>query len=331
MAVDTGLMPDAAENRGRPLVSVITPAFQASASIGRTIRSVRQQQFAEWEMIVVDDGSTDGTSEVALAAAGGDPRVMVIRQANAGTGAARNSGLSKAQGQYLIFLDADDEIIHDYMDRQIAYMEANPQVAIVGCNVLMRDVDKDSLWTGPEVVEHSLSVEELLVDNTISVMALVRREAVEAIGGMRSVYAEDYDLWIRLLLAGYKHLHQPRVLGIYYRTPGSKSANRKREWIAVARMLRDYRREGILSPQQAVVAEDTQCRFVAMFKRVKLEEYILNRDVRRARRDVMMTARSFASRWKFFSAVLLTYLAPAMYRRLLKARPSGYTPFAEVK
>jgi len=316
MAVDMRVPPDAERPQpGPPVVSVITPAYQASDSIGRAIHSVLQQRFAEWEMIVVDDGSTDGTSEAAVAASAGDARVRVVRQENAGTGAARNAGLSLAQGTYLVFLDADDELIHDYMDRQISYMEAHPGVAIVGCNVLMRDVDKDSLWTGPEVVEHSLSLEELLVDNTVSVI----------------VYAEDYDLWIRLLLAGYRHLHQPRVLGIYYRTPGSKSANRKREWIAVARMLRNYRRDGLLQGSYAAVAESTERRFVAMYTRVKLEEHILYRDGRRARRVVMRTAQSFSNRGKFAMAALLTYLAPALYRRVLLTRPSGYTPFAEVK
>jgi teichuronic acid biosynthesis glycosyltransferase TuaG len=318
-------------DKGDPSVSVITPAYQAQATIARAVRSVRTQSFQSWEMVVVDDGSTDSTTDTAIIAASGDHRVRVVKQANAGTGAARNRGLAEARGEYIVFLDADDELLPDYMDRQLDLITRRPELAIIGCNVIMRDANRDALWTGPRLSEHCLTVEQLLVDNTISVLALVKRTAVESVGGLRNVYAEDYDLWLRLLLADYRHCHQPRVLGIYYRTPGSKSANRKREWVSVARMLRDYRRQGLLDSKQSRVALESERRFKAMYVRVRLEEHILGRAYSRARREVGLTGRSFANRIKFVAAVLLVFAAPPVYRALLIRFPSGYTRFAEVE
>lgn len=315
---------------GLPLISVITPAYRASKTVARAVRSVCRQSFDEWEMIVVDDGSDDDTFTCAIEAAAGDSRVHVIRQQNAGTGAARNRGLSEATGTYVIFLDADDELMHDYMERQLSFASSAEGAEIIGCNVIMRDSNDDALWSGPDVVEHSLSVEELLVDNTISVMALVRRDALESVGGLNSVYAEDYDLWLRLLIAGYRHRHQPRVLGIYYRTPGSKSSKRKREWIAVARMLRNYRRSGVLTSGQAAVAKKSQHRFCSMYARVCVEECLLRGDFKRARRLVLGTRRSFGRWYRFVASFLLTWAVPNLYAGLLRRRPSGYTPYADV-
>src|SRR5215510_15182639 len=105
------------------LVSVIVPTYNRADTIKRAIRSVRAQTFTDWELIVVDDGSTDNT--VALIE-GCDPRLKLIRQENQGTAVARNAGLRASEGSYIAFLDSDDEWLPHHLELCVGFLEAFP-------------------------------------------------------------------------------------------------------------------------------------------------------------------------------------------------------------
>ena len=108
-----------------PVVSVIIPAYNRAATLPRAIASVRAQDFSDWELILVDDGSRDASAEAALAC--GDPRVRVIRHAvNRGAPAARNTGIKEAAGRLIAFLDSDDEWLPGKLGPQVAALEAAP-------------------------------------------------------------------------------------------------------------------------------------------------------------------------------------------------------------
>src|SRR5262245_25465113 len=106
------------------LVSVIVPTFNRADTIKRGIRSVQAQTFTDWELIVVDDGSTDNT--VALIE-GCDPRLKLIRQENQGTAGARNAGLHASAGSYIAFLDSDDEWLPHHLELCVGFLEALPR------------------------------------------------------------------------------------------------------------------------------------------------------------------------------------------------------------
>src|SRR5215510_618603 len=106
-----------------PPVSVIMPTFNRADTIKRAIRSVQAQTFTDWELIVVDDGSTDNT--VALIE-GCDPRLKLIRQENQGTAGARNAGLHASAGSYIAFLDSDDEWLPHHLELCVGFLEALP-------------------------------------------------------------------------------------------------------------------------------------------------------------------------------------------------------------
>jgi glycosyltransferase involved in cell wall biosynthesis len=106
-----------------PLVSVIMPTFNRADTIRRAIRSVQAQTFTDWELIVVDDGSTDNTVAVIE---GCDPRLKLIRQENQGTAGARNAGLSASAGSYIAFLDSDDEWLPHHLELCVSFLEAFP-------------------------------------------------------------------------------------------------------------------------------------------------------------------------------------------------------------
>jgi glycosyltransferase involved in cell wall biosynthesis len=134
-----------------PLVSVIMPAFNRADTIRRAIRSVQAQTFTDWELIVVDDGSTDDT--VALIE-GCDPRLKLIRQENQGTAGARNVGLSASAGSYVAFLDSDDEWLPHHLELCVGFLEAFPEEQFV-TNELWED-----LGQGRIVKHYRVEVEE---------------------------------------------------------------------------------------------------------------------------------------------------------------------------
>lgn len=122
-----------------PRVSVIVPAWNSEHSIGATLRSVLAQTEPSWEAIVVDDGSTDDTAGVAQCL--GDDRVRVIRQENLGQGAARNRGLREARGEFIAFLDADDEWMPPFLERTLRFLETHPEAVAVSTAFVVRYAD----------------------------------------------------------------------------------------------------------------------------------------------------------------------------------------------
>lgn len=106
------------------VVSVMMPAWNAARHVGEAIESVQAQSYPSWNLIVVDDGSTDGTA--AIAAGYQDPRLRLVRRDNGGEGAARNSALDLVTGEFLAFLDADDVWLPDHLEQAVRYLEAHP-------------------------------------------------------------------------------------------------------------------------------------------------------------------------------------------------------------
>ncbi len=110
----------------QPLVSIMMPAFNAAPYVGTAIESALAQSFRDWELIIVDDGSTDDTGEII--AGYRDPRIQVIAQANAGEAIARNTALAAMNGKYVAFLDADDAFLPDHLRLTVNRLESNPQL-----------------------------------------------------------------------------------------------------------------------------------------------------------------------------------------------------------
>lgn len=193
-----------------PLVSIVTPAFDVAPFVADAIASARAQGMAAWEMILVDDGSRDGTARAAEHAAEGDPRIRILRQGNAGVSAARNAGIAAARGESLLFLDADDWLAPDALHRLTAALQAAPGAALAyGPWAAMAEAArpgdaalavKTSPFPAGDVLDRLL-VRNLLVNGG---HALVRRAALDAAGGFRPGlrYGEDWECWVRLALGG---------------------------------------------------------------------------------------------------------------------------------
>ncbi|WP_368414598.1 glycosyltransferase family 2 protein [Falsiroseomonas sp.] len=193
-----------------PFISIITPAHDVAPFVADAVASARAQSHPAWEMILVDDGSRDGTARAAKGAAEGDPRIRILRQANSGVSAARNAGIAVAQGGALLFLDADDWLAPDALDRLDAALDRAPgAVAAYGPWAAMAEAARPGdaplrVKTGPfpagDILDRLL-VRNLLVNGG---HALIRRAAFEAAGGFdpRLRYGEDWECWVRLALCG---------------------------------------------------------------------------------------------------------------------------------
>lgn len=188
-----------------PAVSVLMTTWNGAAFIGDSIASVLRQSFRNFELIVVDDGSTDDTARVLAGIA--DPRLRVLRQAvNGGVVAARNAGFALARGRHVAMLDHDDLSLPERLARQVAYLDAHPEVVLVGTEIEMaregRRWAPDHTHGGDPLLMRWL----LHVDNPLTWSSvMVRADAVRRLGVfVRPEYelADDFDLYHRLLGVG---------------------------------------------------------------------------------------------------------------------------------
>lgn len=190
---------------GSDLVSVILPAFNAERFIVQAVRSAVEQTYAPIEIIVIDDGSTDATAELAKSVS---PKVEVIRQANAGVFAARNAGARHARGSFLSFLDADDWWERDKLAKQMAVFQRHPELAVVSAWGYEVDEDGRKLDRGlekpPCPFDRVANIHRRLLrcGNCVPLStSLVRRRAFDDAGGFYTrerIVSADYEFWIRL-------------------------------------------------------------------------------------------------------------------------------------
>ena len=183
-------------------VSVVIPCYNQARFLGEAIRSVLCQGYTDLEIIVVDDGSEDGTEEVASGYAKEDPRVRLIRQENRGLAAARNRGLAEAGGEYVVFLDSDDRLVSEALEVGVRELEAHPGCAFVSgiCRKITADGSIVPGWEQFRVRDDPYL--ELLRSCPVYVPAVMyRRSVFDAVGDFDTSYkaAEDYDLYYRIL------------------------------------------------------------------------------------------------------------------------------------
>src|SRR5690242_2607550 len=186
---------DAAMRR-TPEISIITPTFDAAASLPRMLDSVSRQKLSDWEHIIVIDGAYDDSLAIATAAAALDARIRVIEQANAGASAARNRGIDAARGTWLLFLDADDTIAPSHLKRLLARGARDADVVCSG--YIRRDAAGRKVGTyrvPPLDADPFRAIVEM--PPTAIHAILVRRDAVRAVGGFDPALRtnEDWDLW----------------------------------------------------------------------------------------------------------------------------------------
>lgn len=196
-----------------PLVSIIVPVFNRREMISDALASLKAQTYQKIEIIVVDDGSSDGSSEIAEAT--GDSRIRVVRHAqNLGIPTARNTGLAEARGDYIAWLDSDDLALPRRIERQVAFLETHPEIAMVGSCGGRRDLGgKRSALTRVPVFNHEDIAAELLFRSPYQQSSIMGRTDVLTAYPYRVEFpvCEDLDVFLRIA-RNHRIANLPEVL-----------------------------------------------------------------------------------------------------------------------
>jgi hypothetical protein len=186
-----------------PRVSVILPARDGGAHLADAVASILSQSFVDLELLLIDDGSRDDAVAALASIAARDPRLRLLVNPGAGLVAALNYGLGQARAALVARMDADDVALPDRIARQVAFLDASPEIALVGAQVAFVDAagaptgECSHLPTAPEAVAAALTTRGCVIRHPT---ILARKPALVAAGGYRPACerAEDYDLWLRL-------------------------------------------------------------------------------------------------------------------------------------
>lgn len=221
-----------------PRVSVIVPSYNCARYLGRAIDSASEQTYKDYEIVLVDDGSTDDTKDVAMRYG---KKVTYLYQQNQGLSAARNQGISKASGELLAYLDADDMWYPEKLERQVAFLDAHQECGIVHSEMSIINEQDEVLHVRfyeetQRSVPQGYCLRQLLMRCHIQPVTVVeRRNVFDLVGGFEKqlLVAQDYLHWIMIAAEGQAIGYLVEPLGKYRWRAGSLIENRPR-------LLEDY-------------------------------------------------------------------------------------------
>jgi glycosyltransferase involved in cell wall biosynthesis len=247
-----------------PRFSVAVPACNAEATLAEAIASVQAQTLADWELVIVDDGSTDGTLVLAQRLARPDPRIRVISQENRGPGGAYNTAVREARADLLVMLSADDLLLPEHLTRLDEFIRGNREAAVFTCNGWYEYEDgrreaaaPERLWADPG----GCTLEELLQACFYGVGAVYRRAVWDALGGFREdLYSEDYLFWLLALARGFRHRHLDEILSVHRRASTQMSAAGLRMRENDLSVIDEVVTSGLLSSSQRAAAERSRAK-----------------------------------------------------------------------
>ena len=280
-----------------PKVSVVMPVYNGEEYLAQAIDSILTQTFADFEFLIIDDCSTDGTASILAEYARRDSRIKILRQAqNLGVAGALNVGCRQAQGEYIARMDADDVSLPMRFEKQVRFLDAHPEIAVVGTAITVIDADDTEIEeihypTNPRVIGWMLIFEDCLVHPTV----LMRRSIAQQFGFYATALpAQDYALWGRI---SFEHLlaNIPQVL-LNYRTWAANTTSTKRELQAqsvkntVAMMIAHYLQETVPAGAADVLRAITWHQPIADLSYVQPAASILERLYRAYTQTVALSA-----------------------------------------
>jgi hypothetical protein len=273
-----------------PTVSVIMPAFNSAAYIDAAIDSVLNQTVSDLELLVIDDGSSDETAALVARRRGTDPRIRLLRQPNAGPGAARNAGFREARGPFFAFLDSDDEWAPTFVQRQLAILAARPEVDVVFGNAWYRggpQHGQPARRVDPD--DRTLRLSDILANDDLHfIMALFRKSVIEKIGGFNPTFVtnEEYEMWLRAGVAGCTFTRNSEPLGWYRCRPDSLSASEVRMLQGVLRVLEHTRPKLKEGSRERALLDRAAARYDARLVVAETREMLAGGDEREVRRHL---------------------------------------------
>jgi glycosyltransferase involved in cell wall biosynthesis len=231
-----------------PPISVCMPVYNAERYVAQAVESILDQTFGDFEFLILDDASTDGSIEILRRYAARDPRIRLTSRPNRGVARTLNELVDQARGEFLARMDADDLALPERFARQVAYLRTHPECVLVGSRVRLIDPEGDHLTDWCRLQEHE-EIEAILLGGERSTQishpsVMMRRDAVLAVGKYRPFALEDVDLFLRLAERG-RIVNLPEVL-LQYRIHANNVSKTASYHSKIARefveIVRDARR-----------------------------------------------------------------------------------------
>ena len=189
-------MNDDAMNQGKPRVSVLLPVYNGFPYLPKTIDSVLAQSFPHWIMYAINDGSSDESAAYLDGLA--DPRIVVVHNQNQGLSNTLNEGLRLCDTEYIARLDADDECMPDRFEKQVEFMDAHPDVGMLGSQICRMGTARSD--SGSHLPESHDEIMKALIDGQHAIChpsVMCRKEAFDQVGDYKSMVGEDWDMYLR--------------------------------------------------------------------------------------------------------------------------------------
>jgi glycosyltransferase involved in cell wall biosynthesis len=244
--------------KAAPAISVVLPVYNAEAYVREAVESILSQSFIDFELIIINDGSSDGSGDILRELAARDPRIDLIEQPNNGLVAALNEGIARAQAGLIARMDADDVAMPERLALQYARMEASPQLAVLGSFMRLMDGAGNVIRLADYPVTEADTLRFLEQGCPVAhPSVMMRRDVVLAVGGYRKAFAhcEDYDLWLRISERGFDIANIPNPL-LNYRLHGTNVSSVHREaqelGTIIARLCHRARKAGYPDPAEGL-------------------------------------------------------------------------------
>jgi glycosyltransferase involved in cell wall biosynthesis len=305
-------------NSSTPAVSVIIPAYNAAEYIAATLHSVLGQTFTDFEVIVVNDGSPD-SHELDIVIKPFLEHIVYLKQQNRGPGSARNLGIKRAQGQFIAFLDSDDDWFPNYLSEQMKLFDETPSLDMVYSDALLRSIDGSSRKTYMETCPSKTPVtfDSLLVQDSqvITSGTVVRKQAIVEAGLFDEAKAligiEDYDLWLRVAYRGGVIAFQRKVLLRYLLRPDSLSSDGVRVLENTIKVLTKVERNLPLSPERSALLRKELAETEAQLALERGRRYLLAGEIDKAI-DSLLAANELIKGKKLSTVIFGLRIAPRL-------------------
>ncbi len=244
-----------------PRFSLVVPAYQAASTLSETLDGLLAQTFVDWNCVVVDDGSTDSTLQIASGYAAADPRIRVLHQDNQGTAGAYNTGVSSVDGEFVVICSADDILLPQHLATMSTFIDSELGYDIYASNgyYWLPGRSRWLVYEGPHGARaHSLRLANIIRVCFYGVGATYRRELFARIDGYRTdVFAEDYDFWLRALASGARHRYVPAALSLFRLGETQKSASIELVHQSGIRLVTELKRDFALSEEEVRAVDES--------------------------------------------------------------------------
>jgi glycosyltransferase involved in cell wall biosynthesis len=296
-------------------VSVIIPIYNRADLLPRAMSSVLNQTFQDFELIIVDDGSTDNTKQVVEEFQKKDKRIKYIWQENSGGPAKpRNIGIKDSQGEYIAFLDSDDDWLPEKLEKQLEIFEKNRQtnLGFVGCNALIVKEDKIQEYKTPKYKNILPKIlEGCFIWSCSSV--IIKKLVLDKVGFFDEnlKIGDDWDMWIRIIINGYSFDFVDEPLFKYYIHSGNISALKNIKKIAVDYnfLLEKYKKYYEQNPK----IYSNRLRYTGA-------SYILAKDLKKGREYFKKSIKINPLNFKSYSRFLFSLLGSNFYYKLIQIK-----------